>query len=107
MNDEWVELTEASGRGTIVKRDTIISLYENADPKEATFRYARCVMQTTKDPELLLAGEYDIVRDEITGGKWSMARHKHQQAMVRNTEVNQLAYSIYAKGLAPSDMEPK
>jgi hypothetical protein len=75
---EWVleRVGPEAKKLMIVHKKRIIALFDNADPSMATFRYAGCVMQIERDPEVLLAGEYDIVRDEITGGKWSREAHR-------------------------------
>jgi hypothetical protein len=76
MNDEWVELTGTNSDGIArftVQRNQILAVYE--DP---FIDNIGCLISIAYDSNetktVMLAGEYDIVRDEITGGKWARPR---------------------------------
>jgi hypothetical protein len=84
MNDEWVELTGYNLESeecthNIIRKSAILAIVE---PEEGALSALLLDIEGTKlehGPMVVLAGEYDIVRDEITGGKWSRARHRKMQ----------------------------
>ena len=104
MNDEWMELTMYDMKRLCIRRDNIARIIESNQTEDPF--YVGCHMSTIGDLYYALAGEYDIVRDEITGGKWSRKRwlaNHWTEACAKTLQ----AYQPIKPYLAPSDMEPK
>ena len=72
MSEDWIELSESisdEGWGTALRRDQIMAINEA--------KHGLCAIKIEgRESLIFLAGEYDIVRDEITRGKWSTYKHR-------------------------------
>ena len=94
MDDEWVELTGYNLESeecsyNFVRKSNVIAVAEGENSGLCALLLDVEGTKLVNGPFIMLAGEYDIVRDEITGGKWSRKAAWIQQRDDAQREANE------------------